>query len=71
MVLKEVNHFANFCDFLFASLDDIAQELKGLEYWGGGARFRILGAKGEPNSQQAHDVVMTSMRHNDVASMSF
>ena len=28
------------------------------------------GARG-PNSQQAHDVVMTSMRHNDVASMSF
>ena len=34
----------------------------GLEYWGGGggggARFRILGggAKGGPNSQQAHDV---------------
>ena len=26
---------------------------------------------GGPNSQQAHDVVMTSMRHNDVASTSF
>ena len=38
---------------------------QGLEYWGGGG-----GARG-PNSQQAHDVVMTSMRHNDVASMSF
>ena len=35
---------------------------QGLEYWG---------AKGGPNSQQAHDVVMTSMRHNDVASTSF
>ena len=35
---------------------------------GGGARFRILGG---PNSQQAHDVVMTSMRCNDVASTSF
>ena len=36
---------------------------QGLEYWeakGGGA-----------NSQQAHDVVMTSMRRNDVASTSF
>ena len=35
---------------------------------GGGARFRILRG---PNSQQAHDVVMTSMRRNDVASASF
>ena len=38
----------------------------------GGPRFRILGGgKGGPNSQQAHDVVMTSMRRNDVASTSF
>ena len=39
----------------------------------GGARFRILGGggKGGPNSQQAHDVVTTSMRRNDVASTSF
>ena len=40
---------------------------------GGGARFRILaggGVKGGPNSQQAHDVERTSMRHNDVASTS-
>ena len=29
------------------------------------------GAKGGPNSQQAHDVVTTSMRRNDVASTSF
>ena len=36
---------------------------------GGGARFRILG--GGANSQQAHDVVMMSMRRNDVASTSF
>ena len=36
---------------------------QGLEYWGGGAR--------EVKSQQAHDVVLTSMRRNDVASMSF
>ena len=35
---------------------------QGLEYWG---------AKGGPNSQQAHDVVLTSMRRNDVASTSF
>ena len=37
----------------------------------GGPRFRILGGQGGPNSQQAHDVVTTSMRRNDVASMSF
>ena len=41
----------------------------------GGPRFRILegggGGQGGPNSQQAHDVVMTSMRRNDVASTSF
>ena len=36
---------------------------QGLEYWGG--------AKGGPNSQQAHDIVMTSMRCNDVTSTSF
>ena len=35
----------------------------------GGARVRIFG--GGANSQQAHDVVTTSMRRNDVASMSF
>ena len=43
-------------------------------------RFRILGGgggggggggQGGPNSQQAHDVVMTLMRRNDVASTSF
>ena len=42
---------------------------------GGGPRFRILGGwggkGGGPNSKQAHDVVMTSMRRNDVASTSF
>ena len=38
----------------------------------GGPRFRILGGpRGGPNSQQAHDVVMMSMRRNDVASTSF
>ena len=41
----------------------------------GGPRFRIWGGggggQGGPNSQQAHDVVMTSMRRNDVASTSF
>ena len=36
----------------------------------GGARFRILGGQGG-NSQQAHDVVLTSMQRNDVASASF
>ena len=37
-------------------------------------RFRILGGgagQGGPNSQQAHYVVLTSMRRNDVASTSF
>ena len=44
----------------------------------GGPRFRIFflgggggGGQGGPNSQQAHDVVTTSMRRNDVASTSF
>ena len=38
----------------------------------GGPRFSILGGpRGGPNSQQAHDVVTTSMRRNDVASTSF
>ena len=37
---------------------------QGLEYWGG------KGGEGA-NSQLAHDVVMTSMRRNDVASTSF
>ena len=30
-----------------------------------------MGGPGGPNSQQAHDVVTTSMRRNDVASTSF
>ena len=34
---------------------------QGLEYWGG---------QGGMNSQQTHDVVLTSMRCNDVASTS-
>ena len=38
---------------------------------GGGARFRILRGPRGPNSQQAHDVVTTTMRRNDVASVSF
>ena len=42
---------------------------------GGGPRFRILGGGGGQgggaNFQLAHDVVMTSMRRNDVASTSF
>ena len=37
---------------------------QGLEYWGGG------GQGGGANSQQAHDVVTTSVRRN-VASTSF
>ena len=42
-----------------------------LNIGGGGARFRILGEPRGANSQHAHDVVMTSMRRNDVASTSF
>ena len=38
---------------------------QGLEYWGGG------GGQGRPNSQQAHDVLLMSMRRNAVASTSF
>ena len=44
------------------------------EYWGGGGQgleFWGGGQGGGPNSQQAHDVVTTSMRRNDVASTSF
>ena len=42
----------------------------------GGGRFRILGeggwgGKGGANSQQAYDVVLTSIRRNNVAPMSF
>ena len=38
----------------------------------GVGRLRILGGgQGGPNPQQAHDVVLTSMRRNDVASTSF
>ena len=37
---------------------------QGLEYSGGGGQ-------GGPNSQQAHNVVLTSMRRNEVASTSF
>ena len=39
----------------------------------GGAKVQNIGGggKGGPNSQQAHDVVLVSMRRNDVASTSF
>ena len=40
---------------------------QGFEYLGGGGG----GGKGRLNSQQAHDVVLTSMRRNNVASTSF
>ena len=36
----------------------------------GGPRFRILGGVRGANSQQAHDVLTTSIRRNDVASTS-
>ena len=34
-------------------------------------RNREGGDQGGPNSQQAHDIVLTSMRRNDIASTSF
>ena len=37
----------------------------------GGQDLDYWGAKGGPNSQQEHDIVLTSMRRNDVASTSF
>ena len=43
---------------------------QGLEYWGGQC-LEYWGDQGGPNAQQAHDVLMTSMRRNDVASTSF
>ena len=45
--------------------------LLSVDFFIGVGRFRILGGQGGPNSQQAHDVVLTSMRRNDVASTSF
>ena len=56
-----------------------------MDYWGGGGgggggqkvcwppHLKLLGGPcgGGPNSHQAHDVVLTSMRRNDVASTSF
>ena len=38
---------------------------------GGGQGLDIGGGQGGPNSQQAHDVVTTSVRRNDVAPTSF
>ena len=37
----------------------------------GGQRLEYWGGQGEANSQQAHDVITTSMRRNDVTSTSF
>ena len=53
------------------SSNDITHRRRKVKNIGGGARFRILGAKRGPNSQQALAVVLTSMRRNDVASTSF
>ena len=38
---------------------------------GGGQRLDYWGGQGGTNSQQAHDVVLTSMRRNVVTSTSF
>ena len=50
-----------------------AAVLRGLRIYIGVGRFRILGGQGGggANSQQAHDVVMASMRRHYVASTSF
>ena len=64
--------FVNICGCAFAQTDQAL--LIGV------GRFRILGgqglecwgvARGGANFQQAHDVVLTSMRRKDVASTSF
>ena len=53
------------------------KSLQSYKWYIGIGRFRILGGQGlafcggGANSQQAHDVVTTSMRRNDVASTSF
>ena len=45
---------------------------KGVRYLkGGGQGLKYWGGQGGPNSQQAHDVALTSMRHRYVASTSF
>ena len=38
---------------------------------GGGGKFYNIGGQGGPKSQQAHDVVLTSMQRNDVTSTYF
>ena len=51
-------------------MNELLHRSRKVKNIGWGVRFRILG-EGVANSQQAHGVVMTSMRRNDVASMSF
>ena len=57
--------------YMYVGSSNAACPLRGIKYDIGVGRFRILGGQGGPNSQQAHDVVLTSMRRNDVASTSF
>ena len=38
---------------------------------GGGGKVKNIGGPRGPNSQQVHEVVLTSMRRNDVTSTSF
>ena len=59
-----------FTDFSFLDTHALIPFLRG-GGGGGGGGWGGGGAKGGANSQQAHDVVMTSMRRNDVASTSF
>ena len=59
-------HSSMFVDLFSGSRRNTYQRLNI-----GVGRFRGGGGKGGQKSQQAHDVVMKSMRRNDVASTSF
>ena len=60
--MNGANHCLNVEELFQTFIADTHRRRKG-------ARFRILG--GGTNSKQAHDVVATSMRRNDVALTSF
>ena len=60
---------ANICCYSHSMLSELCHYIGvGRFRILGGPRFTILG--GGPNSQQAHDVVTTLMRRNDVISTS-
>ena len=69
--MKTVNKILKFLNKL-VNLNDFRHIGVGRFRILGGPRFRIFGGpRGGPNSQQAHDVVTTSMRRNDVDATSF